>query len=123
MRDEPNQVIGSIRRDDVVRAYNLALTRKNLDLDKIELSRAGHMELVEIELPDDSNAVNQPLAQVAQGLPHDCVIVFIRRNGSILIPHGDTILHSGDEIHAFLRESDEEQLRYCLLNQVKPTQA
>jgi CIC family chloride channel protein len=116
-RDQPNKVVGAIRRDDVVRAYNLALTRKNLDVEQMELRKVGQMELLEIELPDTSRAVGQSLARLGQELPHDCVIVFIRRNGSILIPHGDTVLYPGDEIHAFLRESDEAQLRNCLLDE------
>ncbi|MCB8944638.1 MAG: chloride channel protein [Ardenticatenaceae bacterium] len=119
LRDQPNKVVGSIRRDDVVRAYNIALTRKNLDVDKMELRKVGQMELLEVELPANSRAVGQSVAHLARDLPHDCVIVFIRRNGSVLIPHGDTVLQPGDEVHAFLRESDEAQLRDCLLKQVE----
>jgi CIC family chloride channel protein len=118
-REQPDKVIGTIRRDDVVRAYNLALTRKNFDVDRMELSRVGQMEMLEIELPDTSRAIGQSLAKLGRELPHDCVIVFIRRNGSVLIPHGDTVLQPGDEVHAFLRESDKEQLRSCLLDQVE----
>jgi Trk K+ transport system NAD-binding subunit len=77
------------------------------------------MEMLEIELPDTSRAIGQSLAKLGRELPHDCVIVFIRRNGSVLIPHGDTVLQPGDEVHAFLRESDKEQLRSCLLDQVE----
>ena len=117
-RERPLHVVGVIRRDDVVKAYNIALTRKareQVEEETIHLRRISSMELLELEIPENSRAANRNLASLASELPHDCVVVFIRRQGAILIPHGDTILKPGDQVHAFLRESDEAHLKDCLL--------
>jgi CIC family chloride channel protein len=117
-RDDPHKIIGTIRRDDVVKAYNMALTRKNMehfDEDQIQLRRIDHMELLSLEVKPHSRAAGQTLASLSADLPQDCLIVFIKRNASVLIPHGDTVLYPGDEVNVFLHESDEEKLRECLL--------
>ena len=119
-RDDPQKIVGTIRRDDVVKAYNMALTRKNMehfDEDQIQLRRIDHMELLSLEVTPHSRAAQQTLASLAAELPQDCLIVFIKRNSSVLIPHGDTMFYPGDEVNVFLHESDEEKLRKCLLGE------
>lgn len=119
-RADPKRVVGVIRRRDIIKAYNIALVRKakgQFDENSMRLRLVDNTEFLEIEIPEHSPAVNQMLAAVAQKLPYDCVVVSIRRHGSVIIPHGDTELQAGDLIHAFLRRSDEEQLRCCLLGE------
>ncbi len=119
-RTDPERVIGVIRRSDIVKAYNVALSRKakgQFDEDRARLRLVDNTEFLEVEIPASSPAVAKPLATLAQNLPHDCVVVSIRRHGSVIIPHGDTVLQGGDLVHAFLRRSDEEQLRSCLLGE------
>ena len=117
-RERPLHIVGVIRRDDVVKAYNLALTRKareQVEDETVHLRRVSNMELLELEIPENSRAAHRTLASLASELPHDCVVVFIRRQGTVLIPHGNTILQPGDQVHAFLRETDEDILKDCLL--------
>ncbi|MCA9935237.1 MAG: chloride channel protein [Ardenticatenaceae bacterium] len=117
-RAEPERVIGVIRRSDIVKAYNVALMRKakgQFDEDRARLRLVDNTEFLEVEIPPHSPAAHQPLAKLACELPHDCVVVSIRRHGAVIIPHGDTVLQPGDLVHAFLRRSDEMQLRTCLL--------
>jgi Trk K+ transport system NAD-binding subunit len=71
--------------------------------------------LLSLEVKPHSRAAGQTLASLSADLPQDCLIVFIKRNASVLIPHGDTVLYPGDEVNVFLHESDEEKLRECLL--------
>ncbi len=109
-RTDPERVIGVIRRSDIVKAYNVALSRKakgQFDEDRARLRLVDNTEFLEVEIPASSPAVAKPLATLAQNLPHDCVVVSIRRHGSVIIPHGDTVLQGGDLVHAFLRRSDE----------------
>jgi Trk K+ transport system NAD-binding subunit len=79
-------------------------------------------EFLEIELPPGSMAADRSLADLSQQLPHDCVIVSIRRHGTVLIPHGDTVLRAGDLINVFLRRPDENRLRACLLGEFQETE-
>jgi CIC family chloride channel protein len=110
-------VVGVVRRRDIIRAYNVALSRRAKDQlaeDQLQLRSIDNTKFLEIEIEATSQAIGRPLAEVGPTLPHECVVVSIRRQGSVLIPHGDTVLQAGDQINFFLRRSDEAQLKACL---------
>jgi CIC family chloride channel protein len=125
-RPDPRKVVGVIRRRDIVKAYNLALTRRTqveqVSDHQLTWQAMDNTEFLEIELPPGSMAVDRSLADLSQQLPHDCVIVSIRRHGTVLIPHGDTVLRAGDLINVFLRRPDENRLRACLLGEFQETE-
>ncbi len=117
-RSDPQQLLGIIRRQDIVKAYNVALARRKegvLDDSKLRLRRIDKMKFVDIHIRLDSPAAGQNLAKIAPGLPYESVIVSIRRRGTLIIPHGDTKLLPGDLIHVFVRSADEEALRKCFV--------
>lgn len=121
-RSDPGKVIGVIRRRDIIRAYNTALARRardQADQDRLQLRHIDNTEFVDIEIPANSRAANKTLASLSEVLPQECVIVSIRRHGSVLIPHGDTIVQPGDLLSVFLRRTDEAQLRHCLLGKIE----
>jgi hypothetical protein len=47
-------------------------------------------------------------------LPEECVLISIRRQGRILIPHGDTLFLAGDQITAFVRTKNRQLLEESL---------
>ena len=57
-------------------------------------------------LAKGDRAVGKSILTLAGDLPTDCVLISVRRQGNVLIPHGDTELAVGDEITAFIREQD-----------------
>jgi CIC family chloride channel protein len=119
-REDPGRVVGVIRRRNIIKAYNTALSRRMRHPGaptSVRLQPTDRAEFLEIELHENSPAANRSLASLAEKLPNDCVIVAIRRHGTLLIPHGDTVLQPGDEVTAFLRHSDETRLRNCLLGE------
>jgi Trk K+ transport system NAD-binding subunit len=71
-------------------------------------------EFVEIILTPDDAAVGQKLSDIASAFPNDCVLVSIRRDEQVLIPHGDTVFAPGDHIVAFTRSNGATQLFHCL---------
>lgn len=114
-RNDPRRLLGVIRRRDIIRAYNLAIMRRQEiqhRVDQMRLGRVTGTEFVEVELPPDSPAVGTSLAELP--LPRDCVIVSIRRGRRVLIPHGDTVLQAGDKVTAFVETEDEPSLKQCL---------
>lgn len=117
-RRDPKKVVGVIRRRDIVKAYNLALSRRARDNQGDRNDRSwqaiDNTEFLDVEIPAGSFAADKSLIELSQHLPHDCVIVSIRRHGTVLIPHGDTVLRAGDLISVFLRRTDESELRACL---------
>jgi CIC family chloride channel protein len=117
-REDPERVIGVIRRSDIVKAYNVALVRKakgQFQEDSVHLRRVDGTEFVELVIGPESRAVQQKIADLGSELPHDSVLVSIRRHGNIFIPHGDTVLQPGDAVTVFVRRDEEDCLRDCLL--------
>ena len=117
-RDDPERVVGVIRRSDIVKAYNVALVRKakgQFQEDSAHLRRVDGTEFVELIIGPESRAAQQKIADMGAELPHDCVLVSIRRHGNMFIPHGDTVLQPGDAVTVFVRRDEEDHLRDCLL--------
>jgi CIC family chloride channel protein len=126
LRENPYQIAGIIRREDIIKAYDMAVTRR------AELQQIRHeehvppgaeedTEFIEIILTSDDAAVGQKLSSIAIGFPNDCVLVSIRREEQVLIPRGDTVFQPGDHIVAFTRTDDATRLFHCLRGQ-KPAE-
>ena len=71
-------------------------------------------EFVEFLLNQDDPAVGKTVAQIAKILPDKCVLVSVRREGMILIPHGNTKFQAGDSVTAFVHQSAVGDVRACL---------
>jgi len=116
-KDDPEALIGWIRRDDIIRAYNMAITRRaelQHRTKRMQLRNLDSTEFVEIELKKGDQAVEKTILEVAPKLPKECILVSIRRNGKMMIPHGDTKLQIGDRITAFVAVRDAESVQKCL---------
>lgn len=93
----PQRLLGVLRRSHVIRAYDVALTKRAAQRHQAQQVRLGSLsDLAVVELPVKAGApcVDQRVSGVAW--PRDCVVASIRRGRQMLIPHGDTTLHSGD---------------------------
>jgi CIC family chloride channel protein len=104
-RDQPKLLLGLIRREDIIRAYRLALTRRaeiQHRLKRMGMDNLDGTEFVEFTLKDGDLAVGKMLEELAPTLPNDCVLISIRRNRRLIIPHGDTTFEVGDHITAFV---------------------
>ena len=116
-RDQPGKLLGVIRRNDVVRAYDLGLARRGRDALEIpaEIRRAGQVDSIEIELTASSRSVGRSVAEISAELPKDSLLVSIHRaDGEVVFPHGSTVLLEGDRIVAYARKDRLEDLRRCL---------
>ncbi|NPA90830.1 MAG: CBS domain-containing protein [Chloroflexi bacterium] len=100
-RQNPKQLLGVIRRRDIIRAYNLAMARRGEIAQRLQELRVGEAdtEYIHLELPADAWAVGKQVKELH--LPEDCVLVSIRRGRRVIVPHGDTVLQPGDRITIF----------------------
>ncbi len=73
----------------------------------LTLREAG-VSFVEAKVPADSPVVGKPLRSL--GVPDDCVIPLIIRQGSGIVPHGETELVVGDEVVAVTTIAKEDVL-------------
>ena len=98
-REEPRRIVGLLRRDDLVRAYNKGLARRaEIERQVRQMRLASHRggELLTLEIPPDAAAVGYQVRDLR--LPVGTIIVTIQRGGRALIPRGDTLLQAGDTV-------------------------
>ena len=76
-------------------------------------------EFVDLTLQTDDKAVGRSVQEISGTMPESCILISIRRDGRLLIPHGDSIFQPGDHITAFIRNKDTEALYHCLLAEEK----
>ncbi len=74
--------------------------------------RKGEYSLIEEKVHPLSPAAGNELRSLP--IPSECVIVAILRKGSLIIPHGDTILQPADEVLALVHASNINQLALLL---------
>ncbi len=116
-------MLGVIRRSDIVRAYDLVLSRRaelQHRAKRMRLRNVDGTEFVDVILETGDRAVDKRLVDIASEIPKDCILVSIRRGGHVLIPHGDTVFRPGDTITAFVDTQDIGQIQTCLRGEPTP---
>jgi CIC family chloride channel protein len=116
-REDPYHLLGMVRRQDIVLAYDLALTRRaeiQHRTQQIDLNDTDGTEFVEVILHQNDRATGQTVASIASQLPTRCVLISIKRDGKTIIPHGDTVFEAGDQITAFVDINDGDGLFHSL---------
>jgi CIC family chloride channel protein len=99
--DDAHHLLGVVRRNDLVRAYEVGALRREQARQRGAVAaglRPEQAEVVEVTLGTDSALEGRAVAE--SGLPRDAVLVSIRRSGELVIPHGDTVLAAGDLVTA-----------------------
>ncbi len=100
-RNEPNEFLGIVRRESLVSAYNRAIARRTKISQRLSaLQRHGSekVSVLEIKITPEMSCVGQQLHQIARRLPQECIVASIQRGTRVLIPHGNTVLESGDTL-------------------------
>ena len=114
-RDDPRHLLGVIRRNDIVRAYEVGVLRQEQARHRAQAIQAvndARVEFVEVKISPGSLASGFTLAQI--DLPRAAVLVSIRRGHELVIPHGDTRLEPGDVVTALCEREYSEELRTVL---------
>ena len=71
-------------------------------------------EFVEVTIPDNSLAVGKTIAEL--GIPRAAVLVSIQRGDEVIIPRGDTHIHSGDVVTSLCERETIALIKHALLN-------
>jgi len=112
--DDPNQLIGLVRRNDIVRAYQRAILRRLTLQDRVEHLRLGKLtgkETLEVTVEANSRVAGKPVKDF--GLPEHCLLVSARRGRRVILLRGDTVLEPGDEVTAVAERDDLDKVRAC----------
>jgi trk system potassium uptake protein TrkA len=73
----------------------------------------GRVRLSEVTLADGSPAEGREVQDL--GLPRDSTVVAILRQDRVVVPRGDTVLHSGDEVLVLVSNESEDDVRQILV--------
>ncbi len=112
-RENPEKLVGLLRRVDLVRAYDLALTRRAAMHHRVHQARLGATSgedvlvdeiLVETGAPCEGKRVSEV------NWPRSCILASLRRGSQVILPHGDTLLLSGDVLVAVVKGDAHEQI-------------
>lgn len=78
--------------------------------------KRGKLAIVRVDLPEDSPVINKQVQAIQ--FPGDSVLVSILRGEEVIIPKGNTILKSGDDIIALTLVGNEPQLLNILVGKI-----
>jgi Trk K+ transport system NAD-binding subunit len=107
-RQDSRRLIGVLRRQDIIQAYERAIAnRKDLSsrLRELRETSEGKVRVLELDIGRNHELAGRPIGEIGQDLPQNCILVSIRRGNSIIIPHGDTKLQEGDQLVALAANS------------------
>ncbi len=113
----PHKLLGMIRREDIIKAYNLGLARRKEIQQRAEQKRETaqeNVDFIELVLESGDRAVGKSISELGTDLPNECILVSILRGGHRLIPHGNTTFQLGDQVTAYVESHEEIALRDCL---------
>lgn len=119
-RNHPLKLIGMVEREDIIRVYNLEITRretKDLIAHKKHLSEYAGLGIYEFTIQPQSKFVGKTVSEVAW--PSGMTITSIRRKGRTYLPHGSTFLLAGDTIIILAEAKDAEATHKLCANEDK----
>lgn len=118
-REDPHHLLGMVRRNDIVRAYEVGVTRyedNKLSGNKSRIHEASGLETIEIRIEPESVCAGRHLAAVPW--PHDVVVVAVRRDRRSIIPRGHLLLQAGDQLVLLSERSAVNAVRkLCLASE------
>jgi CIC family chloride channel protein len=114
-RANKNKLVGIISRSDILRAYDVALMRKQRDQrvqDRMALRKITGVEIIEATVKPAGAAVEKKLATMQ--LPRSTNIVSVERDGIVLIPDGSTVFHAGDKLTILCKSNKTRSVRMLI---------
>lgn len=98
-RDNPRRLVGILRRADVIRAYDIALTRRTAARHaakqvRLDAFSPESVDVVQVIVEKGSACDGTTMSEIPW--PQDSLIATLQRGRESIIPHGDTMLQAGD---------------------------
>lgn len=116
--DDPRRLLGVIRRNDIVRAYELGTVRREERSIGVPLGPGATMHELVLEKGDAS--VGKRLAELA--FPPGCRVVSVIRGERTVLASGSTQLNAGDRIRLIVVESELEEAERLLRHGPPPAE-
>jgi CIC family chloride channel protein len=101
--------LGMIRRQDILKAYDIGLMRKSIEVDRTQRFKLRNIDkasFIEVEVGPNAPMVGVTLREFP--CSDKCLILSIRRHGENIIAHGDTRIEAGDLIVAYTEQGADD---------------
>ena len=111
-RGNEKQLVGIIRRKDIIQAYNLAIIKRSQHQYRADIERLGKLidfEFIHVTIPQNATVVGHQISEIE--LPEECLIVSIHRGRKLYIAHGYTTLQAQDQLTVFVQEGCVPEVR------------
>jgi CIC family chloride channel protein len=100
-RDNPHQLLGLLRRSDMIRAYDAALTRQAARRHRVNQTRLDaitpeRVKIVEVYVESGSAIEGKQVKAI--DWPDGSIVASIFRGRRVIIPNGETELEGGDTL-------------------------
>jgi K+/H+ antiporter YhaU regulatory subunit KhtT len=120
-RAHPKRPVGVLFRTDIIRAYAQAISGRDRRFVSYERRRAESvfgLEPLEVDLAEGDPAIGKTLREINP--PLGAVVISITREGTILVPRGETTLEAGDHVVALALAGAGAMLRRNLKTEADP---
>jgi CIC family chloride channel protein len=110
--DDHGELVGLVRRSDVVKAYQQALARSVAAQQRKQLRQLRDLSgtrLVEFRITADAPTAGRRVREVSW--PSRTILASIRRSGEVVMPNGDTELLIGDEVTVLTEQDHVSQVQ------------
>lgn len=97
VKEGTRELVGMLRRHDIMDAYNMAIARKLQDqhyAEQIRLNTLTGAHVLEYRIRHSSPVLGQRICDITW--PPEAVVASIQRRGKLIVPHGSTDLLAGD---------------------------
>lgn len=109
--DDSSSLVGLFRREDAVRAYHVALGQEvehEIGRTRLRTRVDPGTEFWEVPVPAGSFVDGRMLSEAP--IPEACIVVAVRRGREVIVPHGNTVVRSGDTLAVFGRPEAADRL-------------
>ena len=115
-KEGSRQLVGLLRRGDIVRAYQLAILKKAHHIHQSEVERLNKLDdvdFVHIDIGAQSPAVGKRISEIK--LPLESLIISVRRGRKLNVVRGNTVLQEKDQVIIFTNRDVIQMVRRCLV--------
>jgi CIC family chloride channel protein len=119
-REDETHLVGVVRRQDIIQAYNLAIIKRSqhqYHADIVRLGRLIDAEFIHVDISPEAGVVDQRISEI--DLPEECLIVSVQRGRKLYTAHGHTILQSGDHLTVFSQDGRVPEIRKILTQELE----
>jgi CIC family chloride channel protein len=102
-REDQKQLVGIIRRNDIIRAYQIETVRRRSPMSRLAGNPPG-TTLIQMTVTKGTSLAGKCLGDIK--LPPEFLVVHIQRKGETILPHGSTCLEDDDIVTFLVKEGN-----------------